>query len=67
MCVCVWGGGFGRQDLAESLVGDLTPHSGVSKEEKYQLEKARVPPTHAHTASLTCLPAMGGCRLASRR
>lgn len=25
-------------DLAESLVGDITPHDGVSKEEKYRLE-----------------------------
>jgi putative hydrolase of HD superfamily len=27
-------------DLAESIVGDLTPSSGVSKEEKYAREKA---------------------------
>ena len=26
-------------DLGESIVGDITPHDGVSKEEKYQLEK----------------------------
>ena len=26
-------------DLAESIVGDLTPSSGVSKEEKYAREK----------------------------
>ncbi|KAI8969317.1 HD domain-containing protein [Mycotypha africana] len=27
-------------DLAEAVVGDITPHAGVSKEEKYNLEKA---------------------------
>jgi putative hydrolase of HD superfamily len=26
-------------DLAESIVGDITPHAPVSKEEKYRLEK----------------------------
>lgn len=26
-------------DLAESVVGDITPHDGVSKEEKRQLEE----------------------------
>lgn len=26
-------------DLAESLVGDITPHDGVSDQDKYQLEK----------------------------
>ncbi|KAL1123199.1 hypothetical protein AAG570_002286 [Ranatra chinensis] len=26
-------------DLAESIVGDITPHCGVSKEEKHRLEK----------------------------
>ncbi|KAI8826922.1 HD domain-containing protein [Fimicolochytrium jonesii] len=26
-------------DLAESIAGDITPHSGVSKEEKFRLEK----------------------------
>ncbi|KAI8050269.1 HD domain-containing protein [Syncephalis plumigaleata] len=26
-------------DLAEAIVGDITPHAGVSKEEKYQMEK----------------------------
>ncbi len=25
-------------DLAESLVGDITPHDGVSKEDKYSME-----------------------------
>ena len=25
-------------DLAESMVGDITPHDGVSKEDKYQRE-----------------------------
>ena len=25
-------------DLAESMVGDITPHDGVTKEEKYQRE-----------------------------
>ena len=28
-------------DLAESLVGDITPHDGVSKEEKYRRENVR--------------------------
>ncbi|TPX62285.1 hypothetical protein PhCBS80983_g00511 [Powellomyces hirtus] len=26
-------------DLAESIAGDITPHSGVSKDEKYKLER----------------------------
>jgi 5'-deoxynucleotidase YfbR-like HD superfamily hydrolase len=26
-------------DLAESIVGDLTPHCGVSREEKHRMEK----------------------------
>ncbi|EIE88667.1 hypothetical protein RO3G_13378 [Rhizopus delemar RA 99-880] len=26
-------------DLAEAVVGDITPHAGVSKEEKFTLEK----------------------------
>lgn len=26
-------------DLAECIVGDITPHCGVSKEEKHQKEK----------------------------
>lgn len=26
-------------DLAESIVGDITPHAPVSKEEKYEMEK----------------------------
>eukprot|EP01135_Chromosphaera_perkinsii_P009755 Nk52_evm20s1869 gene=Nk52_evmTU20s1869 len=26
-------------DLAESVVGDITPHDGVSKEKKFQMEK----------------------------
>ncbi len=25
-------------DIAESIVGDITPHCGVSKEDKYRLE-----------------------------
>ena len=29
-------------DLAESLVGDITPNDGVSKEEKYRREAVRV-------------------------
>ena len=29
-------------DLAESLVGDITPHDGVSKEEKYRRENVRL-------------------------
>lgn len=39
-------------DLAESLVGDITPNSGVSKEEKYRREQVGVearPPPLAHT------------------
>ncbi|SAM04210.1 hypothetical protein [Absidia glauca] len=28
-------------DLAEAVVGDITPHAGVSKEDKYTMEKAR--------------------------
>ena len=28
-------------DLAESIVGDLTPSSGVSKQDKYAQEKVR--------------------------
>lgn len=28
-------------DLAESIVGDITPHCGVSKEEKKRLELVR--------------------------
>ncbi len=28
-------------DLAESIVGDITPHCGVSKEEKKRLEEVR--------------------------
>ncbi|KAI9591166.1 hypothetical protein BDF19DRAFT_456036 [Syncephalis fuscata] len=28
-------------DLAEAIVGDITPHAGVSKDEKYKLEKIR--------------------------
>ena len=31
-------------DLAESIVGDITPSAGVTKEEKYAREKV----THAH-------------------
>ena len=30
-------------DLAESIVGDLTPSSGVSKEDKYAQEKVNFP------------------------
>ncbi len=30
-------------DLAESTVGDITPHDGVSKEDKYQRELVSVP------------------------
>lgn len=26
-------------DLAEAIVGDITPHSGVTKEAKYQMER----------------------------
>ena len=29
-------------DLAESLVGDITPYDGVSKEDKRKLEEVRV-------------------------
>lgn len=29
-------------DLAESIVGDITPNSGVSKEEKFQREQAAI-------------------------
>jgi 5'-deoxynucleotidase YfbR-like HD superfamily hydrolase len=28
-------------DLAESVVGDITPHDGVSKEEKRRLEEVK--------------------------
>ena len=28
-------------DLAEALVGDITPHDGISKEEKHKLEEVR--------------------------
>lgn len=27
-------------DLAEAVVGDITPHAGVSKEDKFNREKA---------------------------
>ena len=30
-------------DLAESIVGDITPSDGVSKEEKYLREKVATP------------------------
>jgi putative hydrolases of HD superfamily len=29
-------------DLAESLVGDITPYDGVSKEDKRKLEEVRI-------------------------
>ncbi|ORE04448.1 hypothetical protein BCV72DRAFT_312887 [Rhizopus microsporus var. microsporus] len=29
-------------DLAEAVVGDITPHAGVSKEEKFSLEKTAI-------------------------
>ncbi len=29
-------------DLAESLIGDITPHDGVGKEEKYKLENVSI-------------------------
>ena len=28
-------------DLAESIVGDITPSDGISKDKKFQLEKVR--------------------------
>ena len=28
-------------DLAESIIGDITPQDGVTKEEKYRLEKVK--------------------------
>lgn len=28
-------------DLAEALVGDITPHCGVSETDKYTMEKVR--------------------------
>jgi hypothetical protein len=40
-------------DLAESIVGDITPHCGVSKEEKRVLEEVSFCFTHASTVTMT--------------
>ncbi|CAK4645027.1 unnamed protein product [Aphanomyces euteiches] len=41
-------------DLAESYVGDITPHDGVSNEEKHRLEKVSCRRLHANRQRWPC-------------
>jgi len=50
-------------DLAESLAGDITPHAGVSKEEKYRLEQVRAGRAGARWRAAPAAATRGGSRL----
>ena len=45
-------------DLAECLIGDITPHDGVDKAEKYRRELVRVSRNNCSTSCLSLQEAM---------